>query len=465
MCSASSPEERSERFGVTCSPSSAEETNRANQGEPGTPDVVVVGLGYVGLTLAAALARAGHRIIGLERNPAVLEAINDRRAPFYEPGLDDLLKNLPDGAFTVRQRLDGVLAQTIIVCVGTGYDHSAGVPDLSDLDAAIETALDLAGTDTLIIVRSTVPVGTCRDTVLPKLAEVSPTPLMAYCPERTIQGQALAEIARLPQIIGGVDDASARRAARLFADISPAIVTVSSLEAAELIKLVCNAHTDLLYGFGNEVAFIAGALGLSSREVIDAASRDYPRPSIALPGYVGGSCLVKDPYLLMASSSAAGYRPSLVPAARIVNERLPGYVADQVAAWLDDQSIPVADAKVLLCGIAYKGRPETDDARGAASAIVARALAARVGTLAGHDPRLADAAIAGAGLQPIGLAAGLDGAHALVLLTDHEAYRQAPWSDLLGLMARPALVVDVWCLLPDGAARPPWVSYRGFGRG
>lgn len=428
-----------------------------------TTDVAVVGLGYVGLVLAASVARTGRRVVGAERNPDVLAAIRDRRAPFYEPGLDELLQGLPAGALEARPDLDGVRAGTLVLCVGTPFDHATGTPDLADLRAALDIAFPAIGPDTLVIVRSTVPVGTCRTTVLPRLTEVTASPMLAFCPERTIQGRALAEIAGLPQVIGGLDEMSSRRASEFFSGVAPETVAVSSLEAAELVKLVCNAHTDVLYGFGNEVAFIADVLGLSGREVIEAAGRGYPRPAIAQPGYVGGSCLVKDPYLLAASSADAGYRPSLVPAARAVNERLPRHVADQVTAWLDEHAIPAAQAKVLVCGIAYKGRPETDDTRGAASTLVAQALSSRVGTLAGHDPLLGAAAVTAAGFQAAGVADGLEGAHALILLTDHAAYCDFAWRGPLALTARPALVVDVWCLLPDEAAQCPWIDYRGFG--
>lgn len=428
-------------------------------------DVVVVGLGYVGLVLAAVLARAGRRVVGVERNLGVLAAIRGGRAPFYEPGLDDLLQNLPEGALDVRETPGGVRARTVVVCVGTAIDRSTGAPDLSDLDAALDAALTAVGDDTLFVVRSTVPIGTCRTTVLARLTEVSKEPLLAYCPERTIQGLALQEISRLPQIVGALDSRSAARAAEFFGAVAETMVPVSSPEAAELVKLVCNAHTDMLYGFGNEVAFIAGALGLSGREVIEAAGRGYPRPAIAMPGYVGGSCLTKDPYLLTASSVAAGYRPRLVPAAREVNELLPRYVADQVLAWLDEQEVRAEHAKVLVCGIAYKGRPETDDIRGAASVLVAGALAGRVGTLTGHDPLLCPSVTASAGFEPASVEHGADGAHALVLLTDHPAYLDLPWRDLLARMTRPALVVDVWGLLRDPAGHAPWIVYRGLGHG
>ena len=432
---------------------------------PQRVDVAVVGLGYIGLVLAAAAARAGLRVVGVERNPVARAAIEDGHPVFFEPGLEELLTELPPGMLDVRERLDGVRASVVVLCVGTAYDHADGVPELSDVRAALGVALDAVDDDTLLIVRSTVPVGTCRADVLPRLAEVSATPMLAFCPERTIQGLALAEISALPQIVGGLDDRSVRLAVDFFGKVTGATVTVSSLEAAELIKLVCNSHTDVLYGFGNEVAFIADALNLSGREIIEAAGAGYPRPPIAQPGYVGGSCLVKDPYLLQASSAAAGYQPSMVLAARAVNERLPRYVADQVLAGLGRLGVPAGEAKVLVCGIAYKGRPETDDVRGAAAPLVAAELAPHVGHLVGHDPVVTPPAVAANGFEPVDLESGLDGAHALVVLTDHPSYRGLASAELLGRMHSPAVVVDVWGLLADPVGQLTGVDYRGFGCG
>src|SRR5205814_3816396 len=114
--------------------------------------------------------------------------------------------------------------------------------------------------------------------------------------------------------------------AALFARVTPHVVRVSSLEAAELVKLVNNCHTDLIYSFGNEVALLAERAGLDPLEVIRAANVDYPRPDLSRPGYVGGGCLSKDPYLLL--DSARGRQPFLVGRARQLNEYLPVHVAN-----------------------------------------------------------------------------------------------------------------------------------------
>jgi UDP-N-acetyl-D-mannosaminuronic acid dehydrogenase len=433
--------------------------------EPTGEFVAVVGLGYVGLPLALLLARSGQRVVGVDADPAVRAALEAGSPRFREPGVGELLRALPPGRFTVADRLPDAPARAVIICVGTAYDPATGEPDLRHLLAATEHVAEHLGEDTLVVVRSTVPVGTCRGAVLPLLRARVAAPLLAMCPERIIQGRALAEVESLPQVIGALDDRALERSRELLKAVVTDTVEVSSPEAAELLKLICNAHTDLIYGFGNEVALMAAALGVDANEVIAAANLRYPRPDLSRPGFVGGSCLVKDPYLLIHSAAAAGYRPPMVAAARSVNERVPGHVVEVVLAALAARERPVAQAKVLLCGIAYKGRPETDDVRGAASVEVAAALRGRLGELVGHDFVVDPDRIAATGATPTDLAAGLDGADALVLLVDHPGYREITAELVRTRMRAGAVVYDMWGLLEDELAGEPGLDYRRLGRG
>ncbi|MFC7545958.1 nucleotide sugar dehydrogenase [Plantactinospora sp. GCM10030261] len=427
--------------------------------------VAVVGLGYVGLTLAVSLAREGTSVIGVEADPAVRAALADRRPTLFEPGVGALLAALPADRFTVTDRLPDTPVRAIVICVGTAVDPRTHLPDLGHLTAAVDHVATHLTEDTLVVLRSTVPVGTTRGFILARLRERGVArPLLAVCPERTIQGRALAELAALPQVIGGVDERSARRAADLLAPVAPDQVLVSSVEAAEMVKLVCNAHTDLIYGFGNEVALMARSLGVDASEVIDAANLRYPRPDLSRPGFVGGSCLTKDPYLLMHAARQAGYHPPMVAAARTVNERVPRLAVEQVLDGLAAAGRPVAEARVLVCGIAYKGRPATDDIRGSASVEVARALRGRVAELRGHDFVVAPERICRAGFSPVGVEEGLDGADAVVLLVDHPGYRTVLGHPVLRERMRlPSVVFDMWGVLAEDLAGADDIDYRRLG--
>jgi UDP-N-acetyl-D-mannosaminuronic acid dehydrogenase len=282
--------------------------------------------------------------------------------------------------------------------------------------------------------------------VLSPLSERVSNPLVAYCPERTIQGQALAELRTLPQVVGG--DAEARgRAGQVFSRLTPHVVEVSSLEAAELVKLVNNAHTDLIYGFGNEVALIAGAIGVDADEVICAANVDYPRPDVSSPGYVGGSCLEKDPHMLIASARVHGYEPRMVRAARDLNEEVPVHIAERVLAELEQRAVDPACATVIVSGIAYKGKPETDDVRGSAAPVVADVLRPRVRRLLGHDFVVADETISGFGLEPYELLSGCVEANALIVLNNHTGYADLTLPRLMSLLSAPRVLYDLWGVL------------------
>jgi UDP-N-acetyl-D-mannosaminuronic acid dehydrogenase len=290
-------------------------------------------------------------------------------------------------------------------------------------------------------------------------------PLLAFCPERTIQGAAIEELRALPQIVGGINERATSRAADLFRTMSPEVVTVSSLEAAEAIKLICNAHTDLIYGFGNEVASIAEALGLDADELIKSANLNYPRPDLSRPGFVGGSCLTKDPYHLVYSAEAHGYTAGMITSARQVNESTPVRAAARLLASLHEHHGDLDQSKVLLCGIAYKGQPETDDVRGSAAEPVAGVLRQQVGLLAGHDFVVAPEQIEALGITPTGLEEGFDGAVGVMVLTNHRGYAALDLDRLLSTMAKPPIVFDAWGLLMPRLSNDDGVVYMKLGRG
>jgi UDP-N-acetyl-D-mannosaminuronic acid dehydrogenase len=428
--------------------------------------VAVVGLGYVGLPLAVSMARAGIEVLGVDTDPAVRHAVDRREPPFEEPGLAEALRAVPRDRLTVAGALPERPPSAVVLCVGTPVGPEANQPDLRQLNAAVAGVAARIAEDTLVVIRSTVPVGTCRRHVLPALRSAVAAPLLACCPERTIQGRAMAELGSLPQIVGGLDNRSRARADQLFAAVCADRVPVSSLEAAEMTKLACNAHTDLIYGFGNELAITAAALGLDAWEIIEAANLRYPRPDISLPGYVGGSCLTKDPYLLLDSADRVGRRMPMVAAARTVNEGVPYAVVDGFRAALARHAdVPAAKAKVLVCGMAYKGRPATDDVRGAASSVVAALLGPTVNTLAGHDFLVSQRRTKELGYQPVDLDEGLREADGVILLTDHPGYGELDPEVIRSRMRGGRVVFDVWGVARHRLDGVPDIAYVRYGRG
>ncbi|GLH95999.1 nucleotide sugar dehydrogenase [Phytohabitans aurantiacus] len=419
----------------------------------------VIGMGYVGLTLTAALARKGFTVYGVDTQPAVLDSLAAGRPHIYEPGVAEVFAEHIGHSIMVGTELPDEPVDAVVICVSTPTDDATHLPNLKNLAAAAEYIGERCGPEVLVVVRSTVPVGTTRAIVLPVLRDRwGADPKLVMAPERTIQGQALRELVELPQVVGGLDEDSQRLGLAMFGGLARSLVPVSSLEVAELVKLTNNCHTDLIYSFGNEVAMLTERLGLDPLEVIRATNLDYPRPDIAKPGYVGGGCLSKDPYLLIDTAHQRDHEPYLVGRARQLNEELPAHVARRVVELMGD----TAGATLCVLGWAYKGWPPTDDMRGtpiAGMMPVFRAAGLRV---TGHDPLVADDVIRAYGGEPVGVYAGFAGADAVLLITDHPEYRRL---DLEHLMSggRTRLVYDSWRILDESTVLGRGARYAGIG--
>ena len=428
--------------------------------------VGIVGMGYVGLTMAVALARKGFIVHGVDASPTVLAALGEGRAHLFEPGVEEGLAAFRGDRLRVAAALPAEGVDAVMICVSTPTNAVTHAPELENLRAAARHVAERARADTLVIVRSTVPVGASRHVVLPELAARWGAGVrLAFAPERTIQGQALRELEELPQVVGGLDDGSRDAAAALFARVTRRIVPVGSLEAAELVKLVNNCHTDLIYSFGNEVALMAEQWSLDPLEVIRAANLDYPRPDVAKPGYVGGGCLSKDPYILMSASRAAGYTPWLVGQARGLNEHLPLRVAERVVALIRAGRGSAEGARLAALGWAYKGWPPTDDMRGAPIHAMLPIFRAAGLELRGHDYLVAPGVIRGLGATPVSAEAAFDGADAVLVITNHPEYAKLDLVARLAVMHRPAVLFDSWRILDEETTRRAGVRYAGIGYG
>lgn len=413
--------------------------------------VCVLGMGYVGLTLAVVMAECGHEVIGIEIDPDKARTLAECRAHFFEAGLQArLASQVRSGRLRfTSDHHDSTLAdcQVFIVTVGTPL-NSAGEPRMDMVERAVGQVADVMPSGALVILRSTVKLGTTRTVAKPILDATGMPYDLAYCPERTIEGKALAELRCLPQVVGGIDQDSAWRAAGVFQHITPTTIRVSSLEAAELIKLLDNSYRDLFFAFGNEVALICEAAGLNGREVIQAANTGYERTSIAPPGLVGGPCLEKDPHILAASMRDVGYTPRLISTGRRLNEELP----QSIMHLLEPRLLHLADADIVItiCGVAYKGRPETDDVRGTPVSFLISALRERFpkAVLRGQDFAVGEQAIAALGLESVGIAEAFDGAHLVIVTNNNARYSELDMGMLLPRMAARGLVLDVWDCLP-----------------
>lgn len=330
-------------------------------------DIGVIGLGYVGLTLAAVLAEAGNKVIGVEKRSEVVDQTNAGIPHFSEPGLQDgLSRVVKSGSLVATERLAReAVCDTYIITVGTPLS-SEGIVRTDMIEAASREVTANMRDGALVILRSTVKVGTTRDVVSPILAASGKRFDIAMCPERTLEGEALQELRELPQIVGADDPAVSDRAAAVFRRLTNSIVQVSSPEAAEIIKLVDNTYRDVHFAFANEVARLCDAFEVNAHEVISAGKLGYKRTNVPLPGLVGGPCLGKDPHILLQSARSRGIDLELTFAGRLVNERQPAETVKFISNEIARRNLP-SPLCICILGMAFKGIPATDDLRGSMS--------------------------------------------------------------------------------------------------
>lgn len=337
-------------------------------------DVGIVGLGYVGLTLACAMADVGLKVIGIEKRPDVVEATRNGKPHFSEVGLEKVLARvIGNGCLTVAEEFSPDMScDSYVITVGTPLGAD-GVVRLDMIERAAGQVAENMQDGALVVLRSTVKIGTTRNVVAPVIAAGGRTFEIAMCPERTLEGNAMQELRELPQIVGADTEKARDRAAALFGVLTNTTIRVSSLETAEIIKLVDNTSRDVGFAFANEVARLCDAVGVNGYEVINSGKLGYKRTNLPLPGLVGGPCLEKDPHILWQSAKELSVDLEITRSARQVNERQPMETVGFVAREIGRRGLP-EDAPVSVLGMAFKGVPETDDLRGSMSLKVVEAL-------------------------------------------------------------------------------------------
>ena len=412
-------------------------------------EVAIIGMGYVGLTLAAVLAKKGYHVSGIETDGAVLHKLREGEPHFKETGLQSLLRHMQRiGRLEVLDVLPKRLMDAYVISVGTPLLKGSKEPNIDYIQNAITDVAEHMHPSALVMLRSTVPVGLSRNLVVPKIESVSGLKVgtdfsYAFAPERTIEGKALIELEQNPQIIGGYDERSVALASDFFRPITPTILAVSSIEAAEMIKIIDNTYRDVRFAYANEVALLAEKLGLDAAELISAANTHYPRNSIPVPSPgVGGACLSKDPHIMRYFSLRHGYDPRLIKEARDINERIPQHIVDRVQDVLAGYGKELASSKVFVVGFAFKGEPETSDLRDSTTLWFLDELKRHVATVHGYDPVVPGTELARLGVTPCSLEEGIGGADAVFFMNNHRSYAALDPYALTQKMRKPAVFYD-----------------------
>ncbi len=328
----------------------------------GTPTVGILGAGYIGAVLAAELADRGATVIAVDLCQERIHTINSGLAPVPEPGLSDLIGS---GVRAGRMRATDDLAElagasTILLTVGTPLGEGSEA-DLTHIRAAAEQLAEVIADGTLVLVKSTVPPGTTTDVIAP-LLRTKKDVFVAFSPERLAEGTAIADLRRLPVVVGGVEPRSTERAVAFWTEHGFETIEVADARAAELVKLADNAWIDLNIAFAHELAMLCDRVGTDVLDVIRAANtlpKGGGMVNILLPSVgVGGYCLTKDPWFLDALGKKLDVPLALSAAGRTVNEAAPAYLWARTKAALGTD---LDGARVAVLGIAFKNN--TGDTR------------------------------------------------------------------------------------------------------
>ena len=381
---------------------------------------VVGGAGHVGLPLSLLFASRGQRVLVYDINTSAFDRIRGGEMPFLEQGAEPLLK---DALANDRLRLTGrpdelAGVPVVIITIGTPVDefHS---PTLKLIKTCFDEIFPFLSNDQLVVLRSTVYPGV-TDWVARYLRDRGKPIAVAFCPERTVQGNAVFEIANLPQIVSGTSPEGEVRASRLFSLLTKETVRLAPIEA-EFAKLCCNAYRYIEFAVANQFYTMMASAGVDYYRVLEGLQRHYPRAgNIPRAGLAAGPCLFKD---TMQLSAFCRHEFSIGHAAMLTNEGLPSFILDRLR-----QAGPLEGLTVGLLGMAFKA--ESDDPRSSLSYKLKKLLAFQAKEVLTTDPYVRE----DRNLIPADeVVAGSD---RLVLCTPHRVYRT------LDLRGKP--VIDVW---------------------
>ncbi len=337
--------------------------------------VSVIGLGYMGLPISCLIAEGGYRVSGVDLNHDKVDLINKGQSPFDEPGLPDLLDRALNDNFKASISLES--SDIYLVAVPTPHKDSSC--DLSYVNSALDTILNVAKDGQLVIIESTISPQTCIKSQ-EKFEKAGLKVEVVHCPERAIPGQTLSELVNNDRIIGAPSSSAFNRAKELYSSFVKGEIFQTDTTTAECVKLVENTSRDVNIAFANELASITDELNVDVKEVIKLANR-HPRVNILTPGPgVGGHCIPIDPWFLVENTEAGEF----VRHARKVNDNRPREVSK-----LAIQFAQKTNAKnIALLGVAYK--PDVDDCRETPALAILQELKKEGFAIKYLDPHVAD---------------------------------------------------------------------------
>ena len=432
--------------------------------------IVVFGAGYVGLVSGTGMSDLGHDVLVYDIDPAKVAQLNEGHVPIYEPGLADLVhRNQRNGRLHFGTSIPAPFdsADAYFIAVGTP-PGSDGAADLSYVMSAADTIAKTATRDALVVVKSTVPVGTC-DAVQARLTTANVTLEAVSNPEFLKEGDAVNDFFKPDRVVVGARSEEARQAMRdLYAplQLSGERLVVTDPRSSELIKYASNTMLAIRISFMNELSRLCHATGADIHSVrmgVGTDSRIGKKFLYAGPGY-GGSCFPKDVQALVALGREHTVPMRVAEAAHLANEEQAHFLAQLVDKALDG----VEGKTIALWGLAFK--PETDDIRESPAVKLARVLLDKGANVSGHDPEAGPnfRKLFGSKVRVVDRDyEALDGAHAVILLTEWRSYRAPNFGEikkrLVSSGSANPLLVDARNIWKPADVLKAGLRYQGIG--
>ena len=402
--------------------------------------VSVIGLGYVGLSLAVELAKAGLTVRGIDLDLERVTLMNRGESYLVDVPTEALAPLVADGRLTASTGFEEAAnADALIICVPTPLRKSKE-PDISYILSAVESLLPHLRPGQLMVLESTTYPGTTEEVVQPRLEAnglvIGRDFFLAFSPERVDPGNKRFTTANIPKVVGGVTPACTRLAAALYQRVTSKVFEVSSPRVAETAKLLENTFRSVNIALANELAFACRKIGVDPWEVIDAAATKpfgfmpfYPGPGI------GGHCIPVDPLYLSWKVRLTGYEAQFIALADQVNRAMPEHVVSLVGDALNDRGRALRGSSVLVMGVTYKA--DVNDIRESPSLEIIEMLERKGAHVSYADPFTPQLAVNGLKLSAVEpTPETVAAADCVLILTNHSSF------DGAAIAASARLVVD-----------------------
>jgi UDP-N-acetyl-D-mannosaminuronic acid dehydrogenase len=335
------------------------------------PEVVTIGLGYIGLPTSALIASHGTNVLGVDINQKVVDTINQGEIHIVEPDLDKIVsKAVSKGFFKASTKPSSAEVYLIVVPTPFKGNHE---PDISFVEAATKGIIPLLKKGDLYIIESTSPIGTTekmQKLIFATRPELEGDIHIAYCPERVLPGNVMHELVHNDRVIGGVDEASTQKAILFYSKYVKGELHETNARTAEMCKLVENSSRDVQIAFANELSLICDKADINVWELIKLANK-HPRVNILQPGCgVGGHCIAVDPYFIVSDFLQES---KMIAMAREVNNFKPEWCIEKIKnAQLEFELKNKIKPKTAVLGLAFK--PNIDDLRESPALYIAKEI-------------------------------------------------------------------------------------------